>query len=135
MTLNLNQVTLAGRLTRDPEVKFFDQNDRALASLGVAINRKWTGKDGAVREEATFVDVSVWGKSAEHCGKYLKKGSGVYIEGWLKLDEWKTKDGQKRQMLKVEANIVHFLDFLERPTTEEKPEKPAPTDVVADEPF
>ncbi len=109
MSLNLNQVVIAGRLTRDPEVKTL-ANERCVAKLGVAVNRKWKGNDGVAKEEVTFVDVDVWGKTAEHCGQYLHKGSAVFIEGRLKSDEWQTKDGEKRRAMKVEANNVQFLD-------------------------
>jgi single-strand DNA-binding protein len=108
MSLNLNSVTLAGRLTRDPELK--SVGERFVAHLGVAINRRYKDRDGNLKEDVTFVDVSVWGKTAENCNTYLSKGSAVYIEGYLKLDEWKTKEGQPRQMLKVEAHNVQFLD-------------------------
>ncbi len=109
MSLNLNKVTLAGRLTRDPEVKVIT-NNRTVANMGVAINRKWKDKDGTAKEEVTFIDVAAWGKTAEFCGQFLHKGSGVYIEGHLKMDAWKTTDGQARQMLKVEATNVLFTD-------------------------
>ncbi len=108
MSFNLNSVSLAGRLTRDPEIKMV--GERHLAHLGLAINRRYKDRNGNAMEEATFVDVSAWGTTAENCGKYLAKGSAVYIEGFLKLGEWKTQSGEKRQQLKVEALSVHFLD-------------------------
>jgi single-strand DNA-binding protein len=133
MSLNLNIVTIAGRLTRDPEIKML-ANNRAVASMGVAINRKWKDKDGTAKEDVTFVDVTAWGKTAEHCGQYLHKGSGVYIEGHLKMDDWQTKDGQKRQALKVEAMSVQFLDSVPRqePVDERAHEPPKRAPVVAD---
>lgn len=129
MSLSLNNVVIAGRLTRDPELK--PVGDTMVGHMGVAINRKYKDK-----EEVTFVDVTAWGKTAENCGAYLRKGSAVYIEGYLKMDEWKTKDGQARQMLKVIALTVQFLD-------PKKPEEAPPAkrvvmtapDPFADEPF
>ncbi len=109
MSLSLNSVTMAGNLTRDPEVKTLS-GDLMVASLGVALNRRWKGKDGEKREEVTYVEVSAWGRTAELCGQYLRKGSAVYIEGFLKMDAWKTKEGQARQTLKIEAKTVQFLD-------------------------
>ncbi len=130
MSLNLNTVALAGRLTRDPEVKSIGDN-RMVAKMGLAINRTWKDKDGTKKEEATFVEVEAWGKTAEHCGQYLHKGSAVYLEGRIKMDEWKTKDGEKRQMLKVEATNVQFLD--PRPETAPVAPAPAPARVIKDE--
>ncbi len=107
MSLNYNKVTLAGNLTRDPEVKFF-AGDRAVASFGLAINRKFKGNDGELKEEVTFVDVEAWGRTAELVGRHLNKGSPCFIEGRLKLDTWE-KDGQKHSKLKVVAELVQFL--------------------------
>ncbi|HYE04054.1 MAG TPA: single-stranded DNA-binding protein, partial [Planctomycetota bacterium] len=78
MSLNLNQVSLAGRLTRDPQVKAL-ANDKVVADFGVAINRRWKGADGEAKEEATFLDIEAWGRTAELVGQYLAKGSPVYI--------------------------------------------------------
>lgn len=125
MTLNLNNVHLAGRLTRDPEVKPIG-NDNFVAHMGMAINRRFKDK-----EEVTFVDVTAFGRTAENCGQYLHKGSAVYIEGYLKLDEWKTKEGQARQMLKVVANTVQFLD----PKKQEDELPPKRTVTTAKDPF
>lgn len=130
MSLNLNNVTLAGRLTRDPEVKML-AGDLAVANMGLAVNRKWKDRDGTAKEEVTFVDVTAWGRTAENCGQYLRKGSGVYIEGRLKMDDWQTQDGQKRQKLKVEAVSVQFSDPKK---TEEAP-APKRTVTNAPDPF
>lgn len=110
MALQLNRVLLAGNLTRDPQVRFF-ANERAVAEFGLAINRKYKGTDGQLKEEVTFVDVEAWGRTAELVGQYLTKGRGCFIEGRLKLDSWEDKkDGQKRSKLKVVADNVQFVD-------------------------
>jgi len=124
--LNLNSVALAGHLTRDPEVRVIGA-DRSVASFAVAINRRYKGQDGELKEEATFVDCEAWGRTAEIIGQYLTKGSPVYIEGRLRLDTWQDKDGQKRSRLKVVADNVQFLgskrpaDGAEAAPGEEKP--------------
>jgi len=124
--LNLNSVALAGHLTRDPEVRVIGA-DRSVASFAVAINRRYKGQDGELKEEATFVDCEAWGRTAEIIGQYLTKGSPVYIEGRLRLDTWQDKDGQKRSRLKVVADNVQFLgskraaDGSEAAPGEEKP--------------
>lgn len=144
MSLNLNHVTLAGNLTRDPEVRFL-ANEQAVASFGLAINRRYKGKDGEKKEEATFVDCEAWGRTAELVGQYLTKGSPAYVEGRLKLDQWEDKDGQKRSKLKVVADSVQFLGSKakdevsgEAPSTPVRPTKPSPSaggGVDSDPPF
>jgi single-strand DNA-binding protein len=109
MSMNYNKVMLAGNLTRDPQVRFF-ANERAVADFGLAINRRYKGNDGQMKEETTFVDVECWGRTAELVGQYLTKGSPAFIEGRLKLDSWEDKkDGQKRSKLKVLADTVQFM--------------------------
>lgn len=108
MTLYLNRVTLAGNLTRDPQVRFL-ANEQAVADFGLAINRRYKTKEGEAKEEVTFVDITAWGRTAELVGQYLTKGSPCYIEGHLKLEGWETQAGEKRQKLKVVADTVQFL--------------------------
>jgi len=127
--LNLNSVALAGHLTRDPEVRVIGA-DRSVASFALAINRRYKGQDGELKEEATFVDCEAWGRTAEIIGQYLTKGSPVYIEGRLRLDNWQDKDGQKRSRLKVVADNVQFLgtkrpaDGADASSGQERDEKP-----------
>ncbi len=109
MSLNLNHVVIAGRLTRDPEVKTIG-NQRQVASFTVAINRRWKSAEGETKEDVTFVDCEAWGRTAENIGQYLNKGSGVHVDGRLRLDTWEDKEGGKRQRLKVLADQVQFLD-------------------------
>ncbi len=109
MALFLNNVSVAGNLTRDPQVRFF-ANERAVADFGIAINRKFRDKNGEQREEVTFLDIEAWGRTAELAGQYLTKGRNCLVEGYLKLDQWDDKnDGSKRSKLKIVANRVHFL--------------------------
>lgn len=110
MPLNLNRVTVAGNLTRDPETKFL-ANSQAVASFGLAINRRWKDRDGQAKDETTFVDIEAWGRTAELCGQYLAKGRNVYIEGRLKLESWDDKaTGAKRSKLKIVADSVQFIN-------------------------
>lgn len=105
---SMNKVYLMGNLVRDPEMKFL-QNSTAVCNFSVALNRKWKSSGGEWKDEVTFVRVESWGKQAEACGEYLKKGSPVLVEGRLKLHEWE-KDGQKRTLLCVVAERVQFLN-------------------------
>lgn len=106
---SLNKVTLLGNLTRDPEIRYTPKGS-AVVELGLALNRVWKDDQGQKQEETTFVDVTVWGKTAENCNQYLAKGRGVIIEGRLQIDQWDDKaTGQKRSKLKVVAETVQFL--------------------------
>jgi single-strand DNA-binding protein len=106
---NLNKVMLIGNLTRDPEVKYTPKGT-AVAELGLAVNRIYSAENGEKREETTFVDVTLWGRTAEIAGEYLKKGRPVFIEGRLQLDTWDDKQtGQKRSKLKVVGEGIQLL--------------------------
>ena len=106
--VDLNKVFLAGRLTRDPELRYISSGT-AVASLSLAVSRNYTAKDGSKKEDVVFVDVSAWGRQAETCGEYLSKGSALLVEGRLQLDKWETNTGEKRNKLKVVAQRIQFL--------------------------
>src|SRR5213596_211651 len=106
---SFNKVILLGNLTRDPEVRYTPKGS-AVCDLGIAVNRVYTTDSGEKREEATFVDVTFWGRTAEVAGEYLKKGRPVFIEGRLQLDTWDDKQsGQKRSKLKVIGETMQML--------------------------
>jgi len=107
---NLNKVMLIGNVTRDPEIKYTPQG-RAVTDLGMAVNRTYSTDSGERREETTFVDVTLWGRTAETAAEYCKKGRAVYIEGRLQLDSWEDKtSGQKRSKLRVVGDNYQLLD-------------------------
>lgn len=107
--MNYNKTQLGGHLTRDPEMKY-TQAGKPICKLGLAINRAWKDKDGRQHEDTTFVDVDVFGRTAENCGQFLRKGRPVFIEGRLKLDQWEDRNtGQNRSRLGVVADSVQFL--------------------------
>lgn len=104
-----NKVTLIGNLTRDPELKRV-KSGQAVTELGLALNRAWTNESGERQEETTFVDVTVWGKTAENAAKFLKKGRSVLVEGRLQLDTWMdSNSGQNRSKLRVVAESLQFM--------------------------
>jgi len=106
---SLNKVFLAGNLTRDPELRY-TPGGTAVAQFGMAVNRKFKNREGKMQEEATFVDIEVWGRQAETTSEYLSKGSPALIEGRLKLDTWESKQtGEKRSKLRVVGERVQFL--------------------------
>lgn len=106
---SFNKVILAGNLTRDPELRFTPKGT-AIAKIGLAVNRVWKTDTGETKEEVTFVDIDIFGRTAENVGQYLRKGSPALIEGRLKLDTWEDKQtNQKRSRLTVVAETVQFL--------------------------
>jgi single-strand DNA-binding protein len=112
---NLNKVMLIGRLTRDPEVRTFS-NGGKVAKFGFAVNnRKKNMQTGQWEEDPVFVDVDVFnrgenGRQADLVEQSLRKGSQVFIEGHLKLDQWTSQDNQKRSRLYVVADNFQFLE-------------------------
>jgi single-strand DNA-binding protein len=106
---SLNKVLLIGNLTRDVEVRYTPAG-KAVGSTGLAVNRQWTNDAGQKQEETTFVDLTLWGKTAETAAQYVGKGSQVHVEGRLKLEEWQDKNtGEKRTKMIVVADGLLFL--------------------------
>jgi len=103
---SFNRVVLVGNLTRDPELRYIPSGT-AVSDIGLAVNDRVKRGDQWV-DEATFVDITLWGRTAEIANEYLSKGSPVLIEGRLKLDRWE-KDGQKHSKLKVVGERLQML--------------------------
>lgn len=114
-----NKVILMGRLTRNPELRFTPKGT-PVASFGLAVSRRFK-QDDELKEEVTFVDNVVFGKQAEHCGQYLKKGSAVVVEGRLQQRRWETEDGQKRSKHEIVAQTVTFLPNTTRDSSPDQP--------------
>ena len=104
----MNQVVLIGRLARDPELRYIPSSGMAVAQFAIAVDREFTSKDG--KKETDFIDIQVWGKSAENCANYIGKGSLVGIQGSLRIDTYKNQAGENRKATRVNANRVQFLD-------------------------
>jgi single-strand DNA-binding protein len=103
---SFNRVILVGNLTRDPELRYIPSGT-AVSEIGLAVNDRVKKGDQWV-DEATFVDVTLWGRTAEIANEYLSKGSQVLIEGRLKLDRWE-KEGQKHSKLRVVGERMQML--------------------------
>jgi single-strand DNA-binding protein len=134
-----NRVLLIGNLTRNPEIRY-TPSGTAVADLGLAVNENFKNKAGEVIEQTCFVDVVVWGRQAETSVEYLHKGSPVFVEGRLQLDQWENQQGEKRSKLRVRADRVQFLgapskgtEFADAPRPSAPP--PQPTDDDDDVPF
>ncbi len=108
MAASLNKVMLIGNLTRDPELRYIPSG-QGVTSFTVAVNRTYNSQSGEKKEEVSFIRVVVWGRRAEVCNEYLKKGSGVFVEGRLQSRSWEAQDGSKRSTIEVIALNVQFL--------------------------
>ncbi len=105
---SFNKVILMGNLTRDPELRYLP-NQTAVVDIGLATTRKWRGQDSQDHEETCFIDCTIFGKRAEVINKYFKKGSPIFIEGYLKFESWQAQDGSKRNKLKV---VIQNFEFI-----------------------
>lgn len=110
MSFSFNHVQLGGNLTRDPELRMF-AGDRAVAGCSLAVNRRWKDRDGNQHEAVSFIDLELWGKTAELLQQYCRKGDPILVHGRLQQDSWEDKEGNKRNKLKV---VVEQLVFLPR---------------------
>jgi len=109
---SLNDVKIVGRLTKDPELRFTTQGT-PVCHFRVAVGRSYKDRtSGEWKEEVAFVPCSVWRETAERCGKRLKKGSPVFVEGRLKSRDWQTKEGQKRSDLELDITRIQFLESM-----------------------
>ncbi|MGX2972468.1 single-stranded DNA-binding protein [Helicobacter sp. T3_23-1059] len=104
-----NKVIIIGNLTRDVELKYL-QSSSALATFGIASNRRYNKQDGSKAEEVCFVDVTLFGRTAEVANQYLRKGSKVLVEGRLVYDTWTDQNGQKRSKHSIVAESMKMLD-------------------------
>ena len=104
-----NKVILVGNLTRDLELRY-TPGGTAVGSTGLAVNRKFKGADGNLKEEVTFVDITFFGRTAEIANQYLRKGSKILAEGRLKFDSWTDQNGGKRSKHSIVVENMTMLD-------------------------
>ena len=108
MAASFNKVLLMGNLTRDPELRYIPSG-QPVTSFTVAVTRNYMAQSGEKKEEVSFIRIVVWGKMAEICNEYLKKGRPVFVEGRLQSRSWEAQDGSKRSTIEVVAQNVQFL--------------------------
>jgi len=113
---NFNKVLLMGNLTRDPDVRTTPSGMK-IAKLGLAVNRRYRTRDDENREETTFVDIDAFGNQAELIERYCQKGTPLFIEGRLRLDQWESNTGEKRSKLTV---VMENFQFLGSPQSQEQ---------------
>lgn len=104
---NFHQTIIAGHLGKDPEVRYLSSGD-AVCNFSVAVTESWKGKDGEKKEFTTWYRVNAFGKLAEICGQYLKKGSGVLVTGKMQTRKWE-KDGVERESWELRADTMQML--------------------------
>lgn len=109
----MNRAELIGRLGKDPEIKTVNSGD-TVCRLSVATSEKWTDKDGQKQEKTQWHNVVVWGKLAEVCGKYLKKGSQVFLAGKLETRSWEDPQGVKKYTTEIIAKELEMLGGQEK---------------------
>ncbi|MCM8772209.1 MAG: single-stranded DNA-binding protein [Candidatus Omnitrophica bacterium] len=112
----LNKVFLIGRLTRDPELRY-TPSGKAVATFGFAVNREYISK-GEKKEETCYLNMVVWGRQAEICAEYLKKGNLIFVEGRLQYRTWETEDSEKKSVIEIRVERFQFL------------EKPSPIEII-----
>lgn len=106
---NVNQVMLSGRLTRDPELKYTQNNNTAILKIDIAFNRNFL-KNEEWQQEVGYISITAWGDQAEKYAKYLKKGSPVLIEAYLKMESWEDKDNRKISKIVLVAKKIQNLE-------------------------
>lgn len=105
-----NKVILIGNLTRDVELRYTGSGS-AIAKFGLAVNRTWKDRNsGEKREEVCYVDINIFGRSAEIANQHLSKGKRILVEGRLQFEQWQDQAGQKRSKHSISAESFQFLD-------------------------
>ena len=109
MTRGLNKVMLIGRLGQDPEMRY-TPTGRPLTKFQIAANRSWTTADGEKKKETEWFNIVAWGKLAEICNQYLKKGQLVYVEGRLHSRRWQDEHGENQSSMEIITQEMIMLD-------------------------
>lgn len=106
--MSFNKIIIVGNLGKDPELRYTPQGD-AVCNFSVAVNEKKRDKTGELQDITTWFRVTLWRRQAENASKYLTKGSPIYIEGRLSVEEWIDRDGKNRYTLEVTATDMQFI--------------------------
>lgn len=137
---SVNKVILVGNLGKDPEMRY-SASGEAICNFSIATTESWKDKQSGEKKEATeWHRLSYFGKLAEICGQYLKKGSQVYVEGSLRTRKWSDKDGQERYTTEIRGDVMKMLNGKQNeiPNQQQKREeniKPSFYDLSDDIPF
>ena len=106
--MSVNKVILVGRLGRDPESRF-TASGQAVCNFSLATDRSYKDRNGQTQKQTEWHKIVVWGKLAEICQKFLKKGSQIFVEGRIQSRQWEDQQGQKRTAFEIVANEMRML--------------------------
>jgi single-strand DNA-binding protein len=106
--MSFNKIIVVGNLGRDPELRYTPQGV-AVCSFTMATNEKRRDKSGDLQDVTTWFKITLWREKAENAAKYLTKGSSVYIEGRLRIEEWTDRENNNRYTLDVQATEMQFI--------------------------
>lgn len=118
----MNNVTLIGRSTREPELRYIPSTGNAVATFSIAVDRDFTGKEG--KKLTDFFNIVVWGKGAEYCSKYLGKGKLIAIKGNIQNRTYETKEGEKRYITEIVSERLQILEWEKNNTEDAQSFKP-----------
>ena len=104
----MNSCVFLGNLTRDPEVRFVGDSELAVCNFGIAVNERYTKKDGEEVDKTLFLDCESWGRQGEVIAEFFVKGQQIALEGKLQLDQWETDEGERRSKHKLNVARFHF---------------------------
>lgn len=130
--MSFNKIIIIGNLGRDPELRYTPQGS-AVCSFSIATNEKKRDKAGELQDITTWFRVTLWNKQAENAAKYLTKGSPVYIEGRLRIEEWTDRDGKNRYTLEVQGSDMQFISAGGRGSDDSGMDEPGESSFAAPE--
>lgn len=119
--MSFNKIIIVGNLGREPELRYTPQG-KAVCNFSIATNEKKRDSQGESQDVTTWFRVTLWNKQAENASKYLTKGSPVYIEGRLRIEEWQDRDGNNRFTLEVQGNEMQFISAPATRSEQPEPE-------------
>jgi single-strand DNA-binding protein len=114
----MNKSILMGRLTKDPEMRYTSNNNTAVCSFTLAVDRRFSRQ--GEEKQADFIPIVAWSKQAEFCGKYFQKGSKIVVVGRIQVRTWDDNDGNKRYVTEVVAEEVYFAESKKREASQAK---------------
>jgi single-strand DNA-binding protein len=130
--MSFNKIIIVGNLGREPELRYTPQGT-AVCNFSVATNEKRRDKSGEMSDVTTWFRVTLWRQQAENAAKYLTKGSPIYVEGRLRIEEWTDRDGNTRYTLDVQATDMQFIGGGSRSEDYSSSEAPAESDFSSSE--
>ena len=130
---SVNRAILIGNLGRDPDLRY-TPSGQPVAKFPIATSERWKDKDGQLQQRTDWHNIVAWGRQAEVCKEYLKKGSPIYIEGRIQSRSYEDKDGNRKYITEIVANRIQMLGRKEEgPSGEETPPEPETEEAEGDD--